>query len=1055
MVNVPITVAFTTRNAKAINNLIKRLTAVQKRINKVATELAKLNRRVTKVTKQMTTLNRRLKSIKNLFTKNSAAANKFTKALKKITSDASKANTRINRTNKNLETFKARTKQAEQNTKNLNRGLGVSGFFFGFLGAAAGQAARSITNVFTETAKNAAEQLSDINKAILLSGTASKNGLIDPDAKRKEKNFLIFLSTQYPQSLTEIANAYKNVGKALPTATNVRDVTELALKLASIEDIDTDEAAKGIAGIKAIFGDAVDFDKIGDVILNVDTQSKANFNQIIKSMSFAAGAAKALNVEFEDLAAVQGLGIDRIGTAQGGAGRATSRLFESFLEPSVLLNDQLAHLGIQIRDNFGGIRGGIDILRDIRREYNKLLDSGQQVSAELLLEELELEANSKRILRAFAQASDKELKDAFEGVKVTGSLDQKFFDQVKQGQEQLNILKNNINVLRLSLGSGLLQALPQLNKLFSELANDKELTELLSEFGKLLGEEIFEALKDVLKIGKKFLKFLKLNKKLLRPLAKALVAVVIGLHALSVIGPVIGLMFGLTFVTSLLNAGLGATGLAGTLTLVSKKFLRFAAIAAIAGLVIYSVAKTFDIINFQSKKATDGVDKLNDSLENIALLGASGALLGGLVAGIPGAIVGAVVGSSLAVGKALGDVINDAISNLGLTGFTEGSFEYFNWKFEGLTDAIKEAVDNGLEYIRQSFINFVLGPLTLFAPVREAFEKAFSSENIKKLVTAIVEDFTSNLALLLNPLEIIRGTFDAEELAEIGKTAAENLVNAMVSTIDYLKDSIFNAILGTIPVVGDIVKHLSGQGAASTVANENIQATPSTSPSTTGDQGILGNIQGFFDNLFGGDSINQLQETLEDYTPAIQEAYAATEDINSKTIELTESLGIENEKTKLFTGTIIKTDEKTGEVRTSFDNLKKAIDNLTRKINRTQVNIDRNEDGQITGFKLTNGITKADAGYYARSFAEGGIVRSPTLGLVGDVTGGEAIIPLKELPDILRSTNTGNPGNNIQVNLNPTIVIEGNGNDISVEDIKEEIIETLGDQLVRKIEEVI
>ena len=379
-------------------------------------------------------------------------------ALGKLNGNARKAQGTISKVNKQLKKNTTATKTATKAQGGLSRRLGISGLFFGFVGAAAGQAADKITNVFKDSATSAADDLSNVNKAILLAGTGKIDGVLSESAKNKEKNFILYLSTKYPQILNDIAEAYKQVGKALPDTASVRPVTELALKLATIEDIDTEEATKGIAAIKAIYGEDIEYGKIGDLILNVDTQSKANFNQIIKSFGFAAGAAKATNVAVEDLGAIIGLTIDRIGTAQGGAGRAISRLFESLLEPSVLLNEQLQNMGVHIFDvETGNLNDAVETLKQIRKVYLDL-KKVNDISAELFLDELELEANSKRALRSFAQASNKQLEEAFIGAKEEGTLDEAFVDQARQGKEQLILLTNKVHLLRVALGSGLFKS---------------------------------------------------------------------------------------------------------------------------------------------------------------------------------------------------------------------------------------------------------------------------------------------------------------------------------------------------------------------------------------------------------------------------------------------------------------------------------------------------------------------------------------------------------------------------------------------------------------------
>ena len=179
-----------------------------------------------------------------------------------------------------------------------------------------------------------------------------------------------------------------------------------------------------------------------------------------------------------------------------------------------------------------------------------------------------------------------------------------------------------------------------------------------------------------------------------------------------------------------------------------------------------------------------------------------------------------------------------------------------------------------------------------------------------------------------------------------------------------------------------------------------------------------------------------------------------TEEINLQTESLKGSLGLNKTNTDRFTGTIKKTDEQTEVVRNSFISLQKAIEGLSARINRTTINYTKNDEGRTTGFDLRGGISKGDASYYAKSFATGGIVNKPTNAIVGDVPGGEAIIPLRDFPKLLSSGRQNNV-KNIEININPTITIENNGEQLSTEDIKEEIIDKVNEEMISKIREVI
>ena len=129
------------------------------------------------------------------------------------------------------------------------------------------------------------------------------------------------------------------------------------------------------------------------------------------------------------------------------------------------------------------------------------------------------------------------------------------------------------------------------------------------------------------------------------------------------------------------------------------------------------------------------------------------------------------------------------------------------------------------------------------------------------------------------------------------------------------------------------------------------------------------------------------------------------------------------------------------DVQRALDLLVTAINNLTSKINKTQVKFQKNDAGKVTGFNLVGGISKSDAKDLATNvFAAGGIVRGATLGLLGEA-GPEAVIPLDRLNEL-----TGGQGitNNITVN------VEGIADDLTADDIAERVIEKINESIRNK-----
>ena len=84
------------------------------------------------------------------------------------------------------------------------------------------------------------------------------------------------------------------------------------------------------------------------------------------------------------------------------------------------------------------------------------------------------------------------------------------------------------------------------------------------------------------------------------------------------------------------------------------------------------------------------------------------------------------------------------------------------------------------------------------------------------------------------------------------------------------------------------------------------------------------------------------------------------------------------------------------------------------------------------------------------------MVHKPTLGVVGDVAGGELITPLRKLPSLLSSTGIGKTqSKSIYIEINPTIQIDNSGGELSSTDMAESVLEEIEERLTSKIKQVI
>jgi len=126
------------------------------------------------------------------------------------------------------------------------------------------------------------------------------------------------------------------------------------------------------------------------------------------------------------------------------------------------------------------------------------------------------------------------------------------------------------------------------------------------------------------------------------------------------------------------------------------------------------------------------------------------------------------------------------------------------------------------------------------------------------------------------------------------------------------------------------------------------------------------------------------------------------------------------------------------ELDEDLDNLRQAIIDLTNRIAGTKVKFEKNEEGEVTGFKLVGGVSKSEANSGFGFLASGGIVNGPTRAIVGE-KGPEAVIPLNKLEG-LGGTTIGD--------IN--ITVEGSASEETAEEIANMVAEVINNNIKNK-----
>ena len=399
-------------------------------------------------------------------------------------------------------------------------------------------------------------------------------------------------------------------------------------------------------------------------------------------------------------------------------------------------------------------------------------------------------------------------------------------------------------------------------------------------------------------------------------------------------------------------------------------------------------------------------------------------------------------------------------------------FRAFNDKWIG--DVEKFVGDLAASYIRGSKVVGVA-----VAEVRKSIINGF---------TFAVDSFTKGAELAIEGLKNSLIT----PLMEFGKTISDALINSINQRISNFV-AIGNMIAGGIFIgfrdffitlfdIGKIIIDTITSSLASifevggTIGENLVEGIKSTfnldgllDGAEEGGTDILGGIRDFFSNILEGvpeafgeltNEAKNVKDKLKAQDISVTLAKVKTDKLSIATEVLSKSDDMLTEATDKISqfyndpftkelefnkeGLNINTNE-LQLLQSAFSGLRQAVRNLEAKIAKTRIKFERNDEGQITGFKLVGGISKSEiSNLAATAFAHGGIVTKPTLGLVGEA-GSEAIIPLSKLDKILSN------GNGRSITIQNDITIEGGGN-IDPEQLIERITDRILDEVTRKID---
>ena len=528
-------------------NVRVRFTANTGQIKQMFGQINKLTAVVKKLGKASTKLGSDMKKLGSRFDSAQGKSKKLAKTFVSQTAKQDRTRASLQRLRSGTKGYTNTMRNATTATKNTGTSLGFTGLAFGFIGGIAGFAANQIRTKFIAVLEETASLMSEISRINLFSDVGIANGVVNLAALETQSKKVFDLARETGILTKDIATIVKEVEKAAPASLNVDEFAKMVVQMKLLENtLDATTISADIITIQSNFED-MDLTDLIDQIFAFGKANKLNFSASAKALGFVSQGAKFLGSNLQEISRVITVVSNKIPGFQGNAGRAARRLTTAFSNPKAI--QFLDSLGVKLVDDTGrfiGFENAIGLTADKFKEFN----AENQLKAASFLKELGLTENARLALLAYADANE-EVKEAVRGQftpeAVKGQFQIAADFQKTQPEAVLGKFQNQITELKVEFTRGLFPAINQINEAMKDTFASGEVSRVLSELGRVIGQELVTAANVFLPIIKTISGFLASNKPIVEALAKAFVALFAALSAITVVFPMLGFFFALIF----------------------------------------------------------------------------------------------------------------------------------------------------------------------------------------------------------------------------------------------------------------------------------------------------------------------------------------------------------------------------------------------------------------------------------------------------------------------------------------------------------------------------
>lgn len=466
-----------------------------------------------------------------------------------------------------------------QNLSSISNRLGFMAFQWNFMANAANRAVDivvgGLARIITEGAKT-----SDALGRALAFGTSvndlrNQTGKAVADLQILRDAIFNEGSGKSIFGVAEISDISKEIAKASPDSVNAQDIANIipfASKLKAIEPtLSNEKIGTGLISLfRALGTDVSNIEEVSaamDFLSNVSDKSTATFGSSIGSLGVAAGKAKAIGIDAFEL----GLIIQRVADinarnkAGGRAASTPGNFANAFFEDIQRFTDDKtfqgkAAIALEL-DIFDQNKDGRRIFKDlvgITEGFKKQLAGLTDAERAERLSKLGLSENSQSVVLDLLDEQGQSIEDQLESIKERGTLEARFAASTANAQSSILRIQNAIEASKAVIAEGFGRTLKLIADGLSEITSNSEFRTMLGDIGIILGNQVIPHLKLAFKFAKIFIGFLINNKKTLRFVIAAVVALSAALAGLAIIA---------TIGFFALVAGSSLFGMAGQMTI--------------------------------------------------------------------------------------------------------------------------------------------------------------------------------------------------------------------------------------------------------------------------------------------------------------------------------------------------------------------------------------------------------------------------------------------------------------------------------------------------------